>query len=143
MLEQQIVSMIGDYKLREDEPIRRAKRPADGKILVEVTTQPGGTSEYKGLSDFYLCALLTFVEDTGSDRIWFEGLAYQSLFHRLGREDFLLSYEAILQKLTLPPPGVIELQKSYRSLSGRVDAFCGVTSDGDYWAGIFGPSYFD
>ena len=143
MLEQHIVPLIENFRLRENEPIRKARRPADGKVLVEVITKPGGTTAYKGLSDFYLSALLTFVGDSGSARIWFEGLAYQSLFHRLGREDFLESYGSILQELTLPPPGIIELQKAYRSLSGRVNAFCGVTSDGEYWAGIFGPAYFD
>lgn len=142
MFNQQILELLEEFKPRDEEPVRSARRPAGESLLIETQTYDSGTSFYLGLADFWLHALSRFQQDSGSDELWLRGLAYQSDFSERDADQFLKEYSAIQQRLTLPPPEIIELQKAYRVLQGRVISYCGITSDGEYWAGTYGPGYF-
>jgi hypothetical protein len=141
-LDTQLLELIEDYKSRKDEPVRTVRRPAGRKVLVERWTLPGGEARYLSLLDFWLASLQGFLEDSGSDKRWFEGLAYQSRFVSLSGAEFVNEYRSLQQCLTLPPPDTISLQEAYLVLDGRITSFMGVTPEGDYWAGTFGPGYY-
>lgn len=134
--------LLEEYKPREDEPLRAARRPAGKHLLIERWTTPGGKSEYSSLLDFWLSTLRHFLEDTGSDIRWFEGLAYQSVLVELEPGEFQTEYKALQQRLILPPPETVFLTRAYRSLNGKVISYLGQTEDGDFWSGTFGPCYF-
>ena len=143
LLDQQIIELIEEFHVKEDILIRSARRPAGSKILIETRTYEDGNSGFLGLADFWLHGLHHFLEDTGSDPKWLEGLAYQSLFKELSAGEFLRSFGEINERLTLPAPTVVELRIAYRVLDARVVSYCGETHDGYYWCGTFGPHYFE
>jgi hypothetical protein len=141
-LDDQLLELIEDYKVREDQPVRTARRPAGSRILIERWTLPDGESCYSSILDFWLSSLYGFLQDSGSDTRWFEGLAYQSKFEQLLGDSFRSEYWLLQQRLTLPPPETITLETAYRVLNGRLLSYLGTTPDGAYWAGTFGPGYF-
>lgn len=140
--DEQLLELIEDFKLREEEPIRTARRPAGEQVLIETWTLPEGKSEYASLLDFWLSSLYGFLEDSGSDVRWFEGLAYQSRFVRLECEEFRTEYRALQQRLTLPPLETVFLTTAYRVLDGRLISYMGVNEDGDFWSATYGPGHY-
>lgn len=140
--EAELLELIEDYRVRQDEPVRMARRPAGKGVLIERWTLPGGDAEYRSLLDFWLSSLYSFLKDSGSDARWFEGLAYQSRFVALTPGEFRREYRELQQKLILPPPETIELESAYRVLDGRVISFMGVTWERQYWTGTFGPGHY-
>lgn len=139
----QLLELLEEFEPKDDESIRRARRPARGKMLLEVTTYDSGRGDYLSLTDFWLHSILHFLIDSGAKREFFEGVAYQADFEALTASEFETEFRQIQQELTLPPPGVVELQKAYRVLRGRLRGYAGITSDGEYWAGTFGPSFHE
>lgn len=140
--DEQLLELIEDFKPQEDLPIRRARRPAGEQILIETWTRPDGKEAFKSLLDFWLASLHEFLDDSGSDIRWFEGLAYQSRFVRLESREFRQEYRALQDRLTLPPPETIFLIEAYRVLDGRLISYMGVTEDQDFWSATFGPGHF-
>lgn len=138
----QLRELLEEYKPKEDEPLRTARRPAGKQLLIERWTLPGGRSTYRSQVDFWLSTLHHFLEDTGSDIRWFEGLAYQSVFVELEPMEFQAEYRELQQRLILPPLETVFLTKAYRALQGKVVSYLGQTEDGDWWSGTFGPCYF-
>lgn len=141
-LDEQLLLLLEDFKPRQEEPVRSARRPAGQRMLVESWTSPGGTESFVSLLDFWTRALYRFLEDTGSDVRWFEGLAYQALFQELTPQRFFEEYRELQHRLTLLPPETVGLLQAFRVLDGRVISYMGLTAEGDFWAGTFGPCYF-
>ncbi len=138
----QLRELLEEYKPREEEPLRAARRPAGKQLLIERWTLPGGHSVYTSPIDFWLSTLRHFLEDTGSDIRWFEGLAYQSVFEELEPAEFQSEYRQLQSRLILPPQDTVFLTTAYRALGGKVTSYLGQTEDGDWWSGTFGPCYF-
>ena len=141
--DQLILEVLEDFKPLEDSPTRRARRPGTGHVLIEVQSLEGGRSAYRSLADFWVHSLYHFLEDTGTKREFFEGTAYQSQFRRLSPAQFWNDFSDLQNQLTLPPPGMVELREAFEVLTGRVKSYAGVTLEGDYWSGTFGPTYYD
>ena len=139
----QLLELLEDFRPRDVESIRRARRPARGKMLLEITTYDKGRQDYISLTDFWLHAVRHFITDSGSKEEFFEGVAYQANFESLSAAEFEGEFRKVQDELTLPPPGIVELQNAYRVLRGRVVGYAGITTDGEYWSGTFGPSFHD
>lgn len=138
----QLLELLEHFKARTQEPVVSARRPAGERVLIETWTRPHGKSTYTCLMDFWVHALFRFLEDSGSDRQWFEGLAYQSKFVDLTPKDFHGEYRELQQELILPPPETIWLNKAYRVLNGRIVSYMGLTEENEFWTGTFGPCYY-
>ena len=142
LLDQHLLELLEDFHPMKDNPSRSVRRPAGELVLIEASSPPAAQSEFRGLTHFWMEAIHRFLDQSGSDVRWFEGLAYQSVFTKLTPTAFHQEYRALQQKhLTLPPPETVELTLAYRVLQGRVISYLGITLDEEYWAGTLGPSH--
>lgn len=142
MLDDHLLELLEDYRPLQDNPSRSVRRPAGKLVLIETFAAPEAQKQFRGLTHFWLEAVYEFLQNSGSDVRWFEGLAYQSVFEELTPSEFHRQYRGLQQdKLTLPPPETVELGMSYRVLQGRLVSYLGVTVDDEYWSGTLGPSH--
>ena len=142
LFEDLLLPSLEDFKPKESQPVRSARRPAGDHILIETRTTEPALGPYTSMVDFWLHALHGFLQDSGSKVEWFEGLAYQAQFRSLEPAQFSQAYQQVAEQLILPPPNLPEISEAHLLLNGRVKSFMGVDEDGLYWAATFGPCYF-
>lgn len=141
-LDSHLIELLEDYRPMTDRPLRSVRRPAGDHVLVECFALPEGRDRFLSLAHFWIESLDSFLNDSGSNAEWLEGLAYQSRFQALEPGEFFVEYRALQQnRLTLPPPETTRLSTAYRTLQGRLFGYCGITEDKEMWSAVFGPTH--